>query len=60
MNPLAHIARAHRMQGHSHNAEADYFAAVGNAEQEAFYRRMAQDYFRMAVEVEAEAMEDAA
>lgn len=57
------LARFYRAQGHAHNAHADYFMARNGKSDKALektYRRFAQDFFRMAAEVEAEAMEDAA
>ena len=57
------LARFYRAQGHAHNAHADYFKARNAKSDRALervYRGFAQDFFRMAAEVEAEAMEDAA
>lgn len=57
------LARFYRAQGHAHNAHADYFKARGAKSDHALertYRRIAQDFFRMAAEVEAEVTEQAA
>lgn len=57
------LARFYRMQAHAHNAHADYFEARGGKNDTALvrnYRLMAQDYFRMAHEIESELTEIAA